>query len=202
MATYKVLGQAAIGLSGSTWTQIYTAPSAGAVISTISLFGVNDYSTISLRAVKSTGTVQTPANEEYLFKDFPITDDSWTSATLGLTLNSGESLCIRSTDSRVKSITNVAATTSAVTLTTSSAHGFAVGDQIVVSELVNGSGNAANDESLNGSPYTLITGTTGSTLVFSRTGTAITSHAVTKGAVYAYSATPVVAAVNVFGMEL
>lgn len=75
-------------------------------------------------------------------------------------------------------VTNVALTDNVVTLTTSAAHGYAVGDSVVIAGLVNGAGDASADAALNGT-FTLTTGTTGSTLKYAKTATNITSHAVT-----------------------
>ncbi len=77
-------------------------------------------------------------------------------------------------------ISNVALTDNVVTLTTSAAHGYVVGQSVVIAGLVNGAGDASADAALNGT-YTLTTGTTGSTLKFSKTATNITSHAVAAG---------------------
>ena len=56
-------------------------------------------------------------------------------------------------------VSNVALTDDVATLTTSAAHGFAVGDSVVIADL--------SDVVFNGT-FTLITGTTGSTLVFTK----------------------------------
>lgn len=77
-------------------------------------------------------------------------------------------------------ISNVALTDNVVTLTTSAAHGFSVGQSVVIAGLVNGAGDASADADLNGT-YTLTTGTTGSTLKYAKTKTNITSHAVSAG---------------------
>ena len=77
-------------------------------------------------------------------------------------------------------ISNVALTDNVVTLTTSAAHGYAVGDSVVIAALVNGAGDASADAALNGT-YTLTTGTTGSTLKYAKTATNITSHSVAAG---------------------
>lgn len=75
-------------------------------------------------------------------------------------------------------VNNVALTDNVVTLTTAAAHGYAVGDSVVIAGLVNGAEDASADAALNGT-YTLTTGTTGSTLKYAKTATNITSHAVT-----------------------
>ena len=77
-------------------------------------------------------------------------------------------------------ISNVALTDNVVTLTTAAAHGYAVGDSVVIAGLVNGAGDASADAALNGT-YTLTSGTTGSTLKFAKTATNITSHSVAAG---------------------
>ena len=74
-------------------------------------------------------------------------------------------------------VTAVALATNEVTLTTSAAHGYAVGDSVVIAGFVNGSSPADTDADINGT-YTLTTGTTGSTLKFAKTHAGITSHSV------------------------
>jgi hypothetical protein len=83
-------------------------------------------------------------------------------------------------------ITTASATTPAVftvalesnvaTLTTGSDHGYAVGDSVVIANLVNGADDASTDASLNGT-YTLIAGTTGIYLLFAKTRANIVYHA-------------------------
>jgi hypothetical protein len=65
-------------------------------------------------------------------------------------------------------INNVALTSNVATLTTTAAHGYAVGDSVVIAGLTT--------TALNGT-YTLITGTTGSTLKFAKTNDDIASTA-------------------------
>ena len=65
-------------------------------------------------------------------------------------------------------VNNVALTDNVATLTTAAAHGFAVGDSVVIAGLTT--------TALNGT-YTLITGTTGSTLKFNKTNDNISSTA-------------------------
>ena len=65
-------------------------------------------------------------------------------------------------------VSNVALTSNVATLTTAAAHGFAVGDSVVIAGLT--------ETVLNGT-YTLVTGTTGSTLVFAKTNDDIASAA-------------------------
>jgi len=78
------------------------------------------------------------------------------------------------------SISVVVLTNNVATLTTSASHGYAVGDSVVIAGLVNGAGDAAADADLNGT-YTLVTGTSGSTLKFAKTHTNIVSHSVSAG---------------------
>jgi hypothetical protein len=63
-------------------------------------------------------------------------------------------------------VSNVALTSNVATLTTSAAHGFAVGDSVVIAGLSNVVFNGT---------YTLITGTTGSTLVYAKTNVDVAS---------------------------
>jgi hypothetical protein len=63
-------------------------------------------------------------------------------------------------------VSNVALTSNVATLTTSAAHGFAVGDSVVIAGLTNVVFNGT---------FTLITGTTGSTLVFAKTNVDVAS---------------------------
>lgn len=65
-------------------------------------------------------------------------------------------------------INNVALTDNVATLTTAAAHGFVVGESVIIAGLTN--------TVLNGT-YTLITGTTGSTLVYAKTNDNIASTA-------------------------
>lgn len=65
-------------------------------------------------------------------------------------------------------VNNVSLTSNVATLTTSAAHGYAVGDSVVIAGLTT--------TALNGT-YTLITGTTNSTLVFNKTNADISSTA-------------------------
>jgi hypothetical protein len=63
-------------------------------------------------------------------------------------------------------VSNVALTSNVATLTTAAAHGFAVGDSVVIAGLSNVVFNGT---------FTLITGTTGSTLVFAKTNDDVAS---------------------------
>jgi hypothetical protein len=63
-------------------------------------------------------------------------------------------------------VSNVALTSNVATVTTSAAHGFAVGDSVVIAGLTNVVFNGT---------FTLITGTTGSTLVFAKTNVDVAS---------------------------
>jgi hypothetical protein len=63
-------------------------------------------------------------------------------------------------------VSNVALTSNVATLTTAAAHGFAVGDSVVIAGLTNVVFNGT---------FTLITGTTGSTLVFAKTNADVAS---------------------------
>lgn len=65
-------------------------------------------------------------------------------------------------------VNNVELTSNVATLTTAAAHGFAVGDSVVIAGLT--------DTTFNGT-HTLVTGTTGSTLVFALTASDVTSAA-------------------------
>ena len=65
-------------------------------------------------------------------------------------------------------VNNVALTSNVATLTTAAAHGFAVGDSVVIAGLT--------DTTFNGT-HTLTAGTTGSTLVFALTADDVTSAA-------------------------
>jgi hypothetical protein len=64
-------------------------------------------------------------------------------------------------------VSNVALTSNVATLTTVAAHGFAVGDSVVIAGLSNVVFNGT---------YTLITGTTGSTLVYAKTNVDVASY--------------------------
>ena len=95
-------------------------------------------------------------------------------------LNDAEFGTITVASAVTPAISNVALTSNEATLTTSAAHGYAVGDSVVIAALVNGGGSASADADLNGT-YTLIAGTTGSTLKFAKTHVNITSHSVSAG---------------------
>jgi len=78
-------------------------------------------------------------------------------------------------------ISLVALSSNAALITTAAAHGYAVGDSVVISGLVNGAGDKAADVDLNGT-YT-ITAKTDTTFNFAKTHGTINSHAPTAGGV-------------------
>jgi len=72
-------------------------------------------------------------------------------------------------------ISRVALTTNLATITTSAPHGYAIGQSVLIEGLVNGTGSATADASLNGT-YTVFTTPSATTFTFSKTATNITSH--------------------------
>jgi len=87
-----------------------------------------------------------------------------------------EAANITTASAHTPAVFTVALESNVATLTTGDAHGYAVGDSVVIAGLVDGAGDASTDASLNGT-YTLITGTTGIYLLFAKTLTDIVYHA-------------------------
>lgn len=80
----------------------------------------------------------------------------------------------------VATLSNVALTSNVVTLTTAADHGFLVGESVVIAALVNGSGSASADASVNGT-YTITAVPSSTTFRFAKTASNITTHTVSAG---------------------
>jgi hypothetical protein len=205
-----VRGNAAVYIitqaSGDGSTQTYTAPNnflkAGDVVN-ITGTGLDGNSLTVATANRYTFTVSGSSTGDYInisgraryADELTANDGAYIAGVdyikvpnvVGLTtalaqdaLNDAEFGTITVASAVTPAISNVALTSNVATLTTSAAHGYAVGDSVVIASLVNGGGSASADADLNGT-YTLTSGTTGSTLKFAKTHTDITSHSVSAG---------------------
>jgi hypothetical protein len=77
-------------------------------------------------------------------------------------------------------VSNVALTTNILTVTTAAAHGYSVGNSVVIAGLVNGSGDKAADVDLNGT-YTIASTPLTTTFTVAKTHATVNSHAPTAG---------------------
>ena len=184
-------------------TVSYTAQNnfvAGQTVSvtglTTSAFNLSSVTVATANAVRftvtnaATGTAVTGATGK-AFDPTDITDGSYVSGTAYVTVPNvvGQTVAL-ATDALLDAelgtltvasaytpaVTSVALTTNVATLLTGAAHGFAVGDIVVIAGLVDVS--AAHYSDLNGT-HTLTTGTTASTLKFAQTHTDLTVNTTT-----------------------
>jgi len=108
MATYKILGQKA---PETTWLNLYS-PGSGktSVVSSMTLCGLgglSDYTLVSVRIVSggstgsggTAGTLLSPLDKEYLFKDVLVNKNETVVLTLGVTLNGTDILAVIASNS-------------------------------------------------------------------------------------------------------
>jgi len=77
-------------------------------------------------------------------------------------------------------VSNVALATNILTVTTAAAHGYSIGNSVVIAGLVNGAGDKAADVDLNGT-YTIASTPLTTTFTVAKTHATVNSHAPTAG---------------------